>query len=47
MNVEELKAYCDGFLGAESRALGHPYNVLIHSIGGKQFAYFKLSEPEK
>jgi predicted DNA-binding protein (MmcQ/YjbR family) len=27
--------------------LGEPYNVLLYEIGGKQFAYFKLSEPEK
>jgi predicted DNA-binding protein (MmcQ/YjbR family) len=26
---------------------GHPGNVLVYSVGGKQFAYFKTSEPEK
>lgn len=27
--------------------LGHPKNVLVYTIGSKQFAYFKTSEPEK
>ena len=30
-----------------SRALDPPCNVLLYEIGGKQFACFKLSEPEK
>jgi predicted DNA-binding protein (MmcQ/YjbR family) len=42
-----LKAHCARFPGATSRSLGEPWNVLLYEIGGKQFAYFKLSEPEK
>jgi len=47
MDVRALKAHCGRYPGATSRALGEPYNVLIYEIGGKQFAYFKLSMPEK
>ncbi|MGN6519469.1 MAG: MmcQ/YjbR family DNA-binding protein [Dokdonella sp.] len=47
MDVRALKAYCARLPGAMSRALGPPHNILLHEVGGKQFAYFKLSEPEK
>ena len=47
MDTRALKAHCGRYPGATSRALGEPYNVLIYEIGGKQFAYFKLSQPEK
>jgi len=47
MDMRALKAYCARFPGATARTLDPPYNVLIYAIGGKQFAYFKLSEPEK
>lgn len=47
MDTRALKAYCAGFPGATSRALDAPYNILLYEIGGKQFAYFKLSDPEK
>lgn len=46
MDIRQLKTYCARFPGATSRELGPPWNVLMYSIGGKQFAYFKLSEPE-
>jgi predicted DNA-binding protein (MmcQ/YjbR family) len=46
MDTGQLKSYCGRFPGATSKTLGPPWNVLIYSIGGKQFAYFKLSEPE-
>lgn len=26
---------------------GEPYNFLVYSIGGRKFAYFKTSEPER
>jgi predicted DNA-binding protein (MmcQ/YjbR family) len=26
---------------------GEPYNFLVYSVGGKKFAYFKTSDPEK
>jgi predicted DNA-binding protein (MmcQ/YjbR family) len=47
MNVKELKLFCRGFVGATEALLGTPHNVLVYSIGGKNFAYFKTSEPEK
>lgn len=47
MDTRALKAHCARYPGATSRALGHPWNVLLYEIGGKQFAYFKLSQPEK
>jgi predicted DNA-binding protein (MmcQ/YjbR family) len=47
MDTRALKAYCARFPGAVARTLEPPYNVLIYAIGDKQFAYFKLSEPEK
>jgi len=47
MQTRALKAYCARFPGATSRALDPPYNILLYEVGGRQFAYFKLSEPEK
>jgi len=47
MNVEQLKAYCQAFVGATETLYGDPSNVLMFSVGGKYFAYFKTSEPEK
>lgn len=47
MDTRALKACCARFAGATSRALGPPYNILLYEVGGRQFAYFKLSEPEK
>lgn len=47
MDVNALRDYCAGFAGAQSRLLAAPYNVLVYSVGGRQFAYFKTSEPER
>lgn len=47
MDVRALKAFCARFPGSTVRALPDPYNVLIHEVGGKQFAYFKTSAPER
>jgi predicted DNA-binding protein (MmcQ/YjbR family) len=47
MNVEELKSFCRGFAGATEVLHGAPTNVLAYAVGGKNFAYFKTSEPEK
>ena len=47
MNVADLKIYCSRYPGAESRLYGAPSNILSYSVGGKQFAYFKTSEPEQ
>lgn len=47
MNVEELKAFCRAFGGAAETPHGEPSNVLTYSVAGKNFAYFKTSDPEK
>jgi predicted DNA-binding protein (MmcQ/YjbR family) len=47
MDAKRLGIYCGRLPGATSRALDPPYNILLYEVGGKQFAYFKLSEPQK
>jgi predicted DNA-binding protein (MmcQ/YjbR family) len=47
MNVEQLKAYCRNFPGATETLHGEPSNILVFSVGDKNFAYFKTSDPEK
>jgi predicted DNA-binding protein (MmcQ/YjbR family) len=47
MNVKQLKAYCATFTGATETLHGAPSNVLSYGVGGKTFAYFKTSEPER
>ena len=47
MDTRALKSYCARFPGATERTLEPPYNILLYEVGGRQFAYFKLSEPEK
>jgi predicted DNA-binding protein (MmcQ/YjbR family) len=47
MNVVELQAFCGRFAGATESDIGAPSNVLVYAVGGKSFAYFKTSEPER
>ncbi len=47
MNVEQLKTLCRECVGATETLHGAPSNILVFSVGGKNFAYFKTSEPEK
>jgi len=47
MNVAQLKQFCRAFPGAAETPHGEPYNFLVYSIGGRKFAYFKTSQPEK
>src|SRR5688500_15763739 len=47
MNVEQLKAHCRRFAGATETLSGPPSNILVYAVGGKTFAYFKTSEPER
>ena len=47
MNVAQLKAFCRGFPGATETLHGEPYNFLVYAVGGKKFAYFKTSQPER
>jgi predicted DNA-binding protein (MmcQ/YjbR family) len=47
MNVAQLKTFCRGFPRATETDHGEPYNFLVYRIGGRKFAYFKTSEPER
>ena len=47
MDTAGLKALCARMPGATSRLLEHPYNILVYSVGDKNFAWFKTSEPER
>ena len=47
MNTEQVKALCRDFSGVTVEEAGAPSNVLSFMVGGKKFAYFKTSEPEK
>jgi predicted DNA-binding protein (MmcQ/YjbR family) len=47
MDVETVKELCSGYPSASSKLYGPPSNVLVYYVGGKKFAYFKTSEPER
>jgi predicted DNA-binding protein (MmcQ/YjbR family) len=47
MNVVQLKTFCRGFPGATETLHEDPWNFLVYAIGGRKFAYFKTSEPER
>ena len=47
MNTRQLKEFCLRFPGASETLYGEPSNFLVYSVGGKKFAYFKTSEPER
>ena len=47
MHIEDLRSYCLGFPGALQKQSGHPANILTFSVKGKNFAYFKTSQPEQ
>jgi predicted DNA-binding protein (MmcQ/YjbR family) len=47
MDRSQLKRFCAGLPGVASRLHAPPQNVLVYSVGGKTFAYFKTSEPER
>jgi len=47
MNVDQLKALCSTVAGAVSTLHEAPANILVYSVGGKNFAYFKTSEPQR
>ena len=47
MNVAQLKQFCRSFPQAMETFCGEPYNFLVYSVGGRKFAYFKTSEPER
>jgi predicted DNA-binding protein (MmcQ/YjbR family) len=47
VNVTQLKAFCRGFPDAIETLHREPWNFLVYTVGGRKFAYFKTSEPEK
>jgi predicted DNA-binding protein (MmcQ/YjbR family) len=47
MNVAQLKRFCRSFPGSAETLYGDPYNFLVYSVGGRKFAYFKTSAPER
>src|SRR5438045_4250778 len=47
MNVPQLKRFCQEFPNAIETLYGEPYNFLVYSVGGRKFAYFKTSQPER
>src|SRR5256885_9575133 len=47
MNVPQLKRFCRGFPNTIETLYDEPYNFLVYSVGGKKFAYFKTSHPER
>jgi predicted DNA-binding protein (MmcQ/YjbR family) len=47
MNIRQLKAFCNRLSGARETLYGEPSNILVYSVGGRTFAYFKTSEPER
>jgi predicted DNA-binding protein (MmcQ/YjbR family) len=47
VNIRQLKEFCSRFPGACEIQYGEPSNFLVYSVGGKKFAYFKTSDPER
>lgn len=47
MDVAAVKEHCSRYSGVSSTAYGPPSNVLVYYAGGRKFAYFKTSDPEK
>jgi predicted DNA-binding protein (MmcQ/YjbR family) len=47
MNIPELQHYCASLAGAVRTNYAEPSNILVYSVEGKTFAYFKTSEPER
>ncbi len=47
MNTAGVRRFCAGLHGAAERLYREPYNILVYQVGGKTFAYFKTSDPER
>lgn len=47
MNVSQLRQFCRNFPQVTETLHGEPYNFLVYSVGGRKFAYFKTSHPER
>lgn len=47
MDVAALKRHCRSLPGSVEQRYADPANILTYAVGGKRFAYFKTSEPER
>ena len=47
MEVAAVKEHCSEYPGASSKLYGPPSNILVYYVGGRKFAYFKTSDPER
>ena len=47
MNLEQVKNHCRSLAQIKETLYGEPSNILVYSLEGKKFAYFKTSEPEQ
>ena len=47
MDVAAIKRHCRALPGSVETLHGEPSNILVYEVGGKRFAYFKTSEPER
>ncbi len=47
MDVIQTRSFCAALPGATVTEWGEPANLLAYFVGGKRFAHFKTSEPER
>ncbi len=47
MDVDQTRDYCAALPGASATEWGEPANLLAYFVGGKRFAHFKTSAPER
>lgn len=47
MDVSEVKDFCLSLKAATASERSEPINVLTYKVKGRNFAYFKTSEPER
>jgi predicted DNA-binding protein (MmcQ/YjbR family) len=47
LTVASLKRYCRALPDATETGHGPPDNWLVYAVGGRKFAYFKTSAPER
>ncbi len=47
MNVLQLQRFCRAFPGATETQYDASWNFRVYAIGGRKFAYFKTSQPER
>lgn len=47
MDTAALKRYCRSLPGTTETLHAAPANILVFTVGGKRFAHFKTSEPER